>query len=113
LTQAPPHWVYPVLQVTPQVPAEQVAVAFATEVVHRFPQRPQFCVSVCSFTQVAPQRLVPAEQPETHVAAPPPSAPPSAAVEHTGVPASALHATPQKPQFWAVSSVTHAPLHSV
>jgi hypothetical protein len=112
-TQTPVHWEYPVLQAKPQLPPEQVAVAFPTEVVHRLPHPPQFCVFVCSSTQVPPQRVVPPEQPVTQVTAPPPSAPPSAAVEQTGVPASALHATPQSPQFAAVSSVTHAPLHRV
>jgi hypothetical protein len=113
-TQAPPHGVKPELQAKPQVPPEHVAVAFATVVVHRLPHRPQFCVLVCSSTHVPPQRLVPDEQPETHTAGPPPSMPPSAAAaEQTGAPASALQATPQKPQFCAVSSVTHTPLQSV
>jgi hypothetical protein len=112
--QAPPHSVYPLLQVKPHVPLEHVAVALATVVEHLLPQEWQFCVSLCSSTQLAPQRFCPAGQPETHCAGPPPSSPPSAAAaEQTGVPASAVHAYPQKPQLAVVLSWTHVLPQSV
>lgn len=106
LTHAPLHREYPLLHVKPQVPAEQVGEALAT-FGQACPQLPQFCVSVDTVTHVPPQDACPPGQPETHTGDPPPSAPPSAAAaEHTGAPASALQATPQKPQLAEVLSST-------
>jgi hypothetical protein len=112
-TQALPHLVYPLLHVKLHVPVEQVAWPFVTPG-HLLPHAWQFCGSFCSSTQVAPQRTWPEGQPDTHTAGPPPSSPPSAAeAEHTGVPASRLQATPQKPQFELVFSWTQVLPHSV
>ena len=98
------------MQEKPQLPPEHVAVALPTAVVHLLPHAWQFWVSVCSSTQLPPHRLWPLGQPDTQTAGPPPSIPPSAAdAEHTGVPASALQATPQNPQLDAVSRVTQLP----
>lgn len=112
LTQAPLQSVYPLLHAKPQAPPEQVTWALATFVVHLFPQAavPQFSGSVCLSTHAPPHRDCPDGQPETHAAAPPASAPDA---EQTGVPASALQATPHKPQLALVLSCTQAPLHSV
>lgn len=94
------------MQLNPQLDPEQVTVAFATPVVHLWPHAPQLPVSLVSSTQEPPQKLWPPGHPDTHAAVPP-------SLPQTGVPASGLHLTPQKPQLEAVSSCTQVLPHSV
>jgi hypothetical protein len=106
-TQAPLQSVKPALQAKPQMPPLQVGVAFATLVVQACAHPPQFWTSVCSSTHAPPQITCDPGQlaPQVGIDDPSPG-------EHTEVPASALHASPQRPQFVVVFSFTHAPPQS-
>ena len=91
------------LQVNPQVPAVQVAVALAGAV-QTVPQAPQLVTSVCSSTQALPQRLKPELQTKLQVP-----------LEHTGLAlAGAVQMVPHVPQLWmSVCVLTHAPVQRV
>ena len=82
------------LQVKPQAPPLQVAVALATVVVQRWPQPPQLLTSVLGSLQVPPQLIIP----EGHWQAP---------LTHTfGV----VHVVPQAPQWLlSVCRLKHVP----
>lgn len=90
------------MQVKPQVPAEQEAVALATLVVHLLAQAPQLLTSLVSSTH-DPLQFVSVPHPEVQ-----------ADIEQLGVPASALHTRPQVPQlFLSLVVSTHALPHFV
>jgi hypothetical protein len=62
LTQVPPHWTKPALQLKPQAPFEQVGVEFGG-VEQKTPQPPQLVTSEFVLTQTPPQLVVPVGQP--------------------------------------------------
>ena len=94
-TQAPPHSVNPELHVKPQAPLTQADVALATDVVHALPQRPQCCRFVWSeaVDRSHPLAALPSQskKPISHAMRQVPET-------HDGVPLTALHAPPQRPQ---------------
>jgi hypothetical protein len=105
LTHAPLQSVYPLLQLMPQLPPLHDGAPLATDG-QECPQLPQLFASVEVLVQVPPHSVgVPDEHPDTQEYELPEP-------EHTGVAASAVHATPQAPQLVAVVYCAHWPLHS-
>jgi hypothetical protein len=98
--QAPLQRWYPRLQVTPQAPPEQVAVAFAGAV-QTFPQAPQLLTSAWALTQALPQRVYPVAHTKSQ-----------RPLVQTGVAlAGAVQTVPQAPQLCtSLAKLTQAPL---
>jgi hypothetical protein len=95
LTQALPHLVKPLLHVKEQPLSTHEGLPLATEG-QEWPQLPQLFASLVVVVHVPAHSVgVPEEHPETHEYELPDP-------EHTGVPLSALHGTPQAPQLVAV-----------